>query len=444
MSTNSELIAGQLMGALESQRVWGDILINVKNFGAKGNNDADDTTPILKAVAYAIANLPCTLYFPPGTYRYTDLGNLAYEGLTLEGAGERQTILKCINSEVNHNAILMNAFRDDTPMDQFVKQCNVRKLQVQGNTNTDSIFNLQGIVHSHWEDVTANTANDTTGKAYNFRGVIASVFVRVSTSSQLGDNDPAPNKGLYMTNGVRGGSNSGSATNNVFINCYFETVSGIGIHLNLADQTTFIGGSSEANGDKGLYIEQALCRWNTFMGVAFETNTTYDVHDLGRSSQFINIYSASPASRFEGQQAKVSGGYFSSIQVFGTSNSFDNLRVNMHGYDEGGFADSGIATNWKNLYDMNAAVNGAIYPFRPRGPITVGSSPFTWQNTTGHFVEVIAQTGTLSQVLISRTGQGSWLSPITIPNKWILAPNDSIQITYSVAPGLSYNVWNGV
>lgn len=416
------------------------VQVNVKSYGAKGDSVSDDTQAILSALTYAIDNLPCRVYFPKGTYLYTDLGNVGYEGLTIEGVGEKQTILKCISTVPNHNAIYLNAFKNDLSTDQFVFKCNLKNLQVQGNTDTDSIIYAQGVVGSKWENVIANSANNLTGKAYNFRSVHTSIFTNVNTSLNQGVNNPIPYKGLLATEGYRGGVGAGNSTNNTFINCYFESVA-IGVHLEKADQQTFISGAPEACTDTGVIIDSA-CKWTTFLGTGFEKNTNYEIVDSGRSSQFINIY-ADKTVQLKGQQSKIQGGYFGSIQVIGQANVVENVRVNMHGVDDGGFVDTGIGTYWKNIYDLNSAVNNYIYPLKPRAGITVGASPFTWQNTTGLYVEVIAQTGTLTEVLGRRAGASDWVLPLTTPNKWLVAPNDSIVISYTSAPGLSYLTFNG-
>jgi hypothetical protein len=68
MSTNSELIAGQLMAALDAQRVWGAVLVNIRVLGAKGNGISDDTKAIQAAVNLVGSSGGGTVYFPSGTY----------------------------------------------------------------------------------------------------------------------------------------------------------------------------------------------------------------------------------------------------------------------------------------------------------------------------------------------------------------------------------------
>lgn len=435
------LINLDILGAFNAK--FSDIAtIYASDYDVKADGLTDDTQALLNAFNAAVIKLPCVVRLPKGTMLYTDLGNLAYEGLTIEGVGSAATILKCISLSVNHNAIYLNAFKNDLPNDQFVHKCNLKNLQIQGNQNTDSIIYAQGIVGSNWDNVVANSANGYTGKAFQFRSVHTSVFVNVNSSINQGVNNPIPYKGLYVTEGSRGGSLAGNSTNNTFINCYFESVA-IGVHLEKADQFTFISGAHEACTDTGLIIDSGS-KWCTFMGVGYENNTNFEIVDNGRSNQFINIY-AQHRVKLSGQQAKVVGGYFGSIEVIGTANVIEDVRVNRNGIEEGGLLDTGIGTYWKNIYDSNAAVNDYIFPLKTRAGISVGASPYTWQNTTGHYVQIIGQTGTLTAVQGSRAGGSSWVLPASIPNTWLVAPNDSITFSYTGgAPGLSYLTINGL
>ncbi len=71
-------------------------VINVKAFGAKGDNSANDTTPISNAVSAAYA-LKKPLYFPSGTY-LTDTLIIPTNSLIIYGDGEGKSVLKSRDS----------------------------------------------------------------------------------------------------------------------------------------------------------------------------------------------------------------------------------------------------------------------------------------------------------------------------------------------------------
>ena len=71
----------------------------------------------------------------------------------------------------------------------------------------------------------------------------------------------------------------------------------------------------------------------------------------------------------------------------------------------------------------------------PRG-ITVGASPFTFQNTTGRSIDVIVSGGAVSAIAFSRDNVTFYGVGLTSGVFW-LSPNDRLRVTYTVAPTLT-------
>jgi hypothetical protein len=65
-SAKDLLIAEQLLNANMNRRIWGDMIYNVRVYGAKGDGNADDSVAIIKAINAAAGGL---VFFPPGIYR---------------------------------------------------------------------------------------------------------------------------------------------------------------------------------------------------------------------------------------------------------------------------------------------------------------------------------------------------------------------------------------
>ncbi len=203
-----------------------------------------------------------------------------------------------------------------------------------------------------------------------------------------------------------------------------------------------MGGASQGCTSQGLRIADT-CRYNTFIGTGFENpSATEDVADQGVQTQYLNCYS-SKKFLLQGKQPVVKGGYFERFELSNTCEQGDvsNIRINNWATGAGGWFDSGIATKWRSIYDMDAAA--FHYPQKPRSEITVGASPFTWKNTTGGAVKVTIASGTVVRVLGQR-GDDMWLEDSSPPATYLVAPGDSIVVTFSAAPQMSYIPLNGL
>jgi hypothetical protein len=62
-------------------------------------------------------------------------------------------------------------------------------------------------------------------------------------------------------------------------------------------------------------------------------------------------------------------------------------------------------------------------------------SPFTWQNPLNQQAMIVVSGGTLSAITVSRNG-GSFNTLALLSGPALLAPGDSIRITYVVSPSL--------
>jgi hypothetical protein len=412
--------------------------VKLEQFGAVGDGIADDTAAIQAAL-----NTGRPIYLTEKTFCFTSLTGLARNGLTIVGKGSQKSVLKCTGTGT---AINIDAFASGSASDPFIQGIHLEGFTIQGNANITTIWNMQGIARSRFIDINLREAN-AAGIGCVLSGVMLSEFSFIMCSQDLQPMASPPLEGMRIQAGFRAGVNIGNSSNNTFRNLYVEgsgtsTGENFGLRLVGADQNVFLGGSPESNYTYGLLIGP-LCRMNTFIGMGFENlNSTADVSDAGVSSKYINCYS-SQKFLLQGSNAEVSGGLFEriEIQVGAVKNIVHNVRLNHWNTGAGGFYDSGTATEWKNLYDEDASAY--IYPLASRVGIAVGASEFQWTNNTGQYVEVVIQTGTLTQVRILR-GSDSWLISAAVPAKHLLAPTDKIGVSYSGAtPQMSYVPHNG-
>ncbi len=410
-------------------------VLNAKDYGATGDGVTDDTTAIAAVRTAAIAALPCTIYFPKGTYLFSSLSSFAKAGLTLRGEGSAQTVLKHTGSGT---AIDVDAFAGNGAAAPFLNRVNLESLTIEGNTNTTILVLAQGIARSAWRDVNLRVANAATGIAAHFKGVMLCRFESLVCSTDIASMSAVPSEGLRMEAGTResGGGSVGNCTNNVFVNCYMEGMP-IGWRLTGADQSLFVGGSAESNTTYGVLIATGS-RFNTFVGCAFESAaSTADVSDGGQCNRYLNCYSAKKlffASTSRG--CTVEGGFHERLETEAgaTRSRFLDATFNHWSTGSGGFVDGGTGTIWANLWDVDAA---AFKKHPQRASITVTASPFSYTNTTGRTIEVLITAGTVSQVRLGRDGDFALKSP-AVPGSHILSHGDVLEVTWSVAPTLNY------
>ena len=411
----------------------GDI-INVKNFGAFGDGLHDDTLAIKNAIADAKTKVPCTLYFPKGEYIYTDLGNLAIEGLAIVGEhGYKSTVLRCINMNANHHALKFDAFENSTTITPFCYGLQVRNIHVMGNENTDSAFYIRGCVHSVFENIYAGECRNAV---FNIGGVMASAFYNLNTMNRNYKKiSTIPDFGCLIDTATRGGEPVGASTNNTFMNCYFEDCE-TGLHLVWGDQNTFTGCAFEYNTKVGVKLE-ANARMTLFNACGIENNPENDYIDNGRLTKLTNSYVQYVAT-IGGSNCTVENCLIDSMLVGGLNNEIRNVRFKYHAYSDTlePFTDNGIGTIVQNLFNIKTAKN--VYPKKARKSFSVPAGGLEYKNETEHIVEIYCAAGTLTTAQMKREGE-NWLALNTsVPNKWVLRPGETFNVTYTGTPALSY------
>lgn len=407
-------------------------VVSAKDYGAAGDGVADDTTEIQAAIDYCIANGKA-LEIPPGTYLFSSLTGLDENNIVIRGAGSGLTILKHTGTGIALDLGTSAAFRQGMDISGFT---------IEGNSNTTTLFRGSALARCQFTDINLREANGSTGIGMVLRGCMLNRFTSIMCSQDRQSMTNAPTEGLN----IEALSPFGNSTNNVFEHCYFEGAGtseptiDIGIRISGGDQNVFIGGSPESCKTYGLLIS-TTSRFNTFIGTGFENlNATADISDGGVSTKYINCY-ASQKVIIQGRQIEIAGGFYERIQIDSGAkhNCVTNVTINYWSTGSGGFVDNGDSTFVSSVYDHDATA--FIYPLKDRTGITPTGSPYTWTNTTGQFVDVVIQAGTVTQVRIKR-GADAWLVSASIPNRYLLAPTDQIEVSYSVDPAMSYVPFN--
>lgn len=135
MSEASELIAQQILNASINKKNWGQVLYNVKVFGAQGDGIYDDTQAVQDAIDTAIFNNATLVYFPPGEYAVTDLSNTE----TIHFVGDNASF-------VGYEGVI-EQFGEPPPV-PVVYIYNVKEYGAVGDGVTDDTTSIQNAVNA--------------------------------------------------------------------------------------------------------------------------------------------------------------------------------------------------------------------------------------------------------------------------------------------------------
>lgn len=214
-----------------------------------------------------------TFYFPSGVYGYSTSPNFGVHG-NVHYKGEHGTVLKYTGSG---RAVELFATQ---PAQQTgvntVFGIIFENFIIDGSgTGTVGLY-LNSIHHSIFRNVFVRNVTD---KGFHFRFTILNTYDTLHATTRVGDTDGLGEStplaiGFYL-------DNDGNVVNAVqactFINCIAEECTGVGIHLQGANQNQFLGGSSEQNDGKNL-----VCygHGNTFYGMDNEYSGDADAEDF--------------------------------------------------------------------------------------------------------------------------------------------------------------------
>ncbi|MDN3695685.1 glycosyl hydrolase family 28-related protein [Chryseobacterium tructae] len=392
--------------------------LNIQRFGAKGDDLTDNSIAIKKALAfcenyrkeriipengavYRQFDKAIIIYFPNGIYRYTDIGNIKIENLTIKGETFRGVVLKCMKGGI---ALEMDAFKDNNDSPPFCKNLNLNNIVVEGQYNTEVLIFAQGIAHSNWENVAVREADKDLGIGFHFKGVMLSGFKNLQCSSDVDTvmntgNKNIPYQGLKLDHGhriekekkIKDGKEVieevlkgiGNCSNNSFYDIKMEGMP-FGVNIFQGDQNTFYGGTPESCTKYGLMVSRGS-RYNTFIGSAFENDYSIaDVLDDGIHTVYINCY-ASKKAWFQGQGATVLGGFWQEVQIDNSAEAtkIENVTIKYFTLPSAGIIDNGKMTTIQNVKDD---VLGAYIPNKYNATIHVGSAQRPENNSVGSMI----------------------------------------------------------
>lgn len=328
-------------------------VVNVQDFGARGDNTGDDYAAIVAARDYAWSGLK-TLVIPYGVYPHSQKlefcmgNNFKVHGIgfpTLRFTGTASSVAVSI----------------DAGATSYRYGLEFLDINIEGNSNVTDALYMRALAHSRiraraW-DCTQNACNIVSGVCNDAELRLTSVGGRV------GAPNIKPANGLTLNSRVAGDYVAWCT----FRNLIAENVTGRGFNIIDATGNLFIGGTSEGN-PLGIYVG-AASRFNTFQNIDMEANTGNgegnDITVFGSGNSFIRVQCLSSAATYNvsmqgGDNNSFIGCSLRSVNVQSTSayTAFhacrfsDNAALGIHG--------AGTYTTISCVLENNSGVQSAV------------------------------------------------------------------------------------
>jgi hypothetical protein len=257
-----------------------DEAYSVKDFGALGNDSADDYTAIAACITAAVAAGKAVV-FPPGTYRHSTTIALGYAKLRVYGIG--YVALKytgsgtaCVSIDAGAGSLLY-----DHVFDNFT---------IIGNS-TASLHGLyvRNVLHRTTRNI---HVRDVKGSAFRIEGDVLSHYIDCFVTGAGGAFTYTPDIAFYLS----GSAYITACAACTFQNCVAETAASYGWYLNKVDNGVFLGGTSEGlSTGTGLYMSVDT-NANQFENFFCELNVVGgDLICYGKRNRFTNCTMASRA-----------------------------------------------------------------------------------------------------------------------------------------------------
>jgi hypothetical protein len=211
-------------GSLKNVVYQGDLILNVKNYGAVGDNATDDTAAI-QATINALPAAGGAVYFPAGTYKITSALTLR-NSLTLKGDDSSASVIHQTNTTANG----LNGVD--------ILYLGINGLRIVGPTSGSGIgLNLtrSSNAATNYLNITSTTFSTWGSHGVSISNAIVSTFSLVKSESNGGH-------GFYFH------GDAGVAGTSVAMNgCYANANTASGYYFNTMAYCSLSGCASEAN-----------------------------------------------------------------------------------------------------------------------------------------------------------------------------------------------------
>jgi hypothetical protein len=264
----------------------GEIVFDVKAYGATGDGTTDDTAAIQSAVDAAHTAGGGTVWFPAGTYKLvtnpiklysgTTPTIVAYSNITLAGAGAggtTGTIIKQTTTDVDVIKVLNDVANGAQSVGIVIQDLCVAWGTVTLTNSGNGIYFAQQAAHgpAYYQcavrNVRANNFQATGRYGFNFESFIVSTLEACHAYSCYGG---------FFLNGAVGSEYGSVSTSLTFINCYANAPTTYGYRLIDATYCSFQGCACDVSTNvTGNAYSIEGCNSIAFNGCAFELDGTH-------------------------------------------------------------------------------------------------------------------------------------------------------------------------
>ncbi len=395
--------------------------VSILQFGVKADAGVTDNSVNLnKARSWILSNSKKNkLIFPSGIYGYSVSPNWAIDNAVIEAQGEVR-----LRYSGTGNAVIIDA---GSSAGNNVYNLTMGRFHVEAPTSALNGVLVRGIHHSKLDF-----------NVHGAGGVYSGVRIEYATYTEFGRFTVSGNEGGWYLSAIPryGIYATCRDVSEITQYCLFDNaiLEGVetGIYLDETIGNIFNGGTSEGCTSTGVILAQNA-RDNKFYGMDFEVNVTQDILVQGYNNNFfaIDSYTVINLGSFS-KQNRFFGGSVESITCDpgSTGNIFSAIIYNR-------FSSSGIIIDngsYNSFIDCTNAATGMPGTPPKRTIPSVGSSPYTYTNSSGNIQEVLVSNGSVTNIKYYRSTVGSDDIDYIPGTLYILKPSDALEITFSVAP----------
>lgn len=411
--------------------------LDIAQFGAVPEVGVDNATSLAKAFSVCgLGKVPLTA--PKGIFEYSGTLDIDYPELKFSGASMMLTVFKCTSAGVAVAALGARPNRNEFSVNQWLEH-----FTVEGNALTTILFQYR-LNFSSLLNINVREASEVAGIGFSFEGAVSCVMYKLSCGYNMNEMTDFPWRGMQFDVDPADGRR---ASNNLIIEPQIDHLSGDGIVLIAADNNSFVGGAAQANAGIN-FVVQANCHTTSARDMGFEHAQATGQEDCfinGVDSKIINCYGTEgfvfgPAS----ERTLLQGGRWHNVTAADTAlyPSIDGVSYNWYPAAGPGSKPAGslLITScptfkYKNIKNANGGVY--VYPVTAPRSLTVGASPFIYDNSSGMPEDIYFSSGGTS-LTVRRSGVD--LFTIGVPTGGTFRktdPGNGFTLVHTVAPFIS-------